>query len=376
MTQTPVRTGHWAAQRERGSEALLSLSVWLSRHCPRALLHLCTGVVVSYFYLTSAQARRCIGRYQQRLKAHEPGVKLPARFAVWRQFLAFGMAIVDRFGVWQGRIAYEDLDVEDPDGVYDDIRASSSQVESASMNASRSDTPSSETPSSETPSMNASRSNAPSSEPPSTDTFTTETPPGESASSASGARPKGQLMVCSHVGNIEICRALAQHNRGFVLNILVHSRHTEKFNRALRQAGASDIRLIQVTDLDLDLMMRLHERLDAGEWLAIAADRVPVRGEKTVPVNFLGNEALLPQGPWLLAGLLGVPINLVFCTWQSGRYRLRLEKFSEAPHWSRSERNQAVAALAQRFADRLALVCREVPLQWFNFYDFWGDDAH
>ena len=54
----------------------------------------------------------------------------------------------------------------------------------------------------------------------------------------------GQLLVCSHLGNVEICRALVSHNEGFVLNVFVHSKHVERFNRALRQAGASEIRLI------------------------------------------------------------------------------------------------------------------------------------
>jgi len=70
------------------------------------------------------------------------------------------------------------------------------------------------------------------------------------------------------------------------------------------------------------------------------------------------------------------PVNLVFCSRHGERYRLRLERFSEAPRWSRAERSAMVASLAQRFAHRLAEECRQVPLQWFNFYDFWaqGDD--
>lgn len=305
---------HWSRQQERGTQALLSFSVWLSRRCPRWMLVPVIHVVVGYFYITARSARRNIRRYQRRLRAQCPAVELPRRAAVWRQFLAFGQAIVDRFAVWQGRIGYEDLSVEDPHGVYADIRRSALR------------------------------------------------------------QAQGQMMVCSHLGNIEICRALVSHNEGFVLNVLVHSRHAEKFNRALQQAGASDIRLIQVVDLDMPLMMQLQERIRAGEWLAIAADRTPVRGEKTVEVDFLGEKACLPQGPWLLAGLLGLPVNLVFCVRSETGYRLLLERFSDVPRWSRAERQQTVRSLAQRFALRLGEVCRDAPLQWFNFYDFWADE--
>ncbi|MDO5102365.1 MAG: glycosyl transferase family 2 [Lautropia sp.] len=304
---------HWASQQERGSEWLLSFSVWLTRHLPAWLLRGVIRVVVAYFFATSARQRGHVRRYQQRLKRARPATRLPAHQPIWQQFLAFGHAIVDRFAVWQGKIQYQDLKVEDPNGLYEDIQSSSQK----------------------------------------------------------GRR--GQILVCSHLGNVEICRALVDHNQGFLLNILVHSHHAEKFNRALIRSGASDIRMIQVTDLDLPLMMALQQRIDAGEWIAIAGDRTPVRGDKTVAVNFLGHPAPFPQGPWLLAGLLKAPLNLVFCSRIDGQYRLRLERFSEPPVWSRQNREALIESLAQRFADRLAEECEKAPLQWFNFYDFWMD---
>jgi predicted LPLAT superfamily acyltransferase len=59
-------------------------------------------------------------------------------------------------------------------------------------------------------------------------------------------------------------------------------------------------------------MLQLHERLERGEWLAIAGDRVPLHGGRSVTVDFLGHPAF-PQGPWLLAGLLKCPVNLLMC---------------------------------------------------------------
>ena len=54
-----------------------------------------------------------------------------------------------------------------------------------------------------------------------------------------------------------------------------------------------------------------------------------------------------------------------------------LEKmsFSAVPDGRKQARAATVAALAQSFAHRLAAECAVVPLQWFNFYDFWGDEA-
>lgn len=306
---------HWARQQERGSAFFLQLTAWLVKHSPSWLLAVCARVVVAYFFITSPTQRQHIRAYQRRLRQTFPLVVLPRTLPVWRQFLAFAHAITDRFAVWQNAIHYADLRVDDADGVYEDIQLSAQQQQA------------------------------------------------------------GAILVCSHLGNVEICRALVNHHPKFVLNVLVYSAHARAFNQAMQSAGADGMNLIQVTDLDATLMLDLQRRLARGEWLAIAADRVPVRGEKTVSASFLGDVAEFPQGPWLMAGLLRAPLITVFCHRQQGHYNLHLRRFAAAPQWQRHTRSTVVAALAQRFANVLATECARVPLQWFNFYDFWNDDG-
>ncbi|RML85666.1 hypothetical protein APX70_03415, partial [Pseudomonas syringae pv. maculicola] len=76
--------------------------------------------------------------------------------------------------------------------------------------------------------------------------------------------------------------------------------------------------------------MQLSQRLDEGEWLAIAGDRVALHGGRNVRVDFLGQPATFPQGPWLLAGLLKCPVNLFFCLKGPKGYRVILEPFADA----------------------------------------------
>ena len=40
----------------------------------------------------------------------------------------------------------------------------------------------------------------------------------------------------------------------------------------------------------------------------------------------------------------------------------------------RQQRAQAVLALIQRYAGRLEHYTRIAPYNWFNFYDFWGNE--
>lgn len=186
---------------------------------------------------------------------------------------------------------------------------------------------------------------------------------------------RGQILVGSHLGNLEVCRALVERGGQLTLNVLVHTRHAEAFNRILAQAGASRLRLIQVSELDAAIMLQLNERIERGEWLAIAGDRVPVRGSRIVDVDFLGAPAAFPQGPWLLAALLKCPVNVLFCTKIDGRYRITMERLADRVDLARGRRDEGVRQWAQRYADRLARECRDAPQQWFNFYPFWSRHA-
>ena len=185
---------------------------------------------------------------------------------------------------------------------------------------------------------------------------------------------RGQMLVGAHLGNLEVCRALAELGEKVTMNVLVHTKHAEQFNRLLGEAGASHLRLIQVSELNPAVMLQLNQRLENGEWLAIAGDRVPLQGGRQVRVDFLGQPAAFPQGQWLLAGLLKCPVNLMFCLKREGRYRVILEPFAEAVVWRRSDRDQVIAHWAGRYAERLGHYCLQAPQQWFNFYPFWKTD--
>jgi predicted LPLAT superfamily acyltransferase len=186
---------------------------------------------------------------------------------------------------------------------------------------------------------------------------------------------RGMLVIGSHLGNLEVCRALATLNNRVRLNVLVHTKHAASFNRILKMAGARDVELVQVTEMNPAIALDLKDRIDRGEWVVIAGDRVPVHGGRTVDVQFFGGVAPLPIGPYVLAALLGSPVLLLFCLRHLGRNHVYFEPFAERIHWRRSERDAALASLAQRYAQRLEHYLRIAPLQWFNFYPFWREET-
>jgi predicted LPLAT superfamily acyltransferase len=184
---------------------------------------------------------------------------------------------------------------------------------------------------------------------------------------------RGALIIGSHLGNLEVCRALACLGRRVRLNVLVHTRHAAYFTRVLEMAGASRFELLQVSDFGAATALMLKQRIDGGEWVVIAGDRVPVHGGRTTDVCFLGGIAPFPVGPYVLAALLECPVHLLFCLRRAGHNHVYFEPFAERISLPRPHREAALAAQAQRFADRLAHYVRLEPLQWFNFYPFWRD---
>ncbi len=191
---------------------------------------------------------------------------------------------------------------------------------------------------------------------------------------------EGALIVASHLGNLEICRALADFQQKVRLNILVHTKHTEKFNRLLSSVDkAHHVTLIQVTEINPAIAIQLFEKVQAGEFVVLVGDRVPVGSpRRTVTLPFMGKPASFPQGPYLLAHLLKCPVYTLFCFRKGdGCYHIYFEKLLEKIRLpsDRLLRQQAVERYARHYVKRLETYCLQAPLQWFNFYHFWQDDG-
>lgn len=307
MTEPMADATHWAARRERGSFLGLKFTAWLVRLLGRRPVAPVIYLIVSYFFLTGRRVRGHVADYQRRLATWSGRADLFPRGAVFAQYMAFGDCLLDRFDVWRGALRLHSVSMDDPDGVRDALLG--------------------------------------------------------------GGR--GQILVCTHLGNLDVCRAMAEIGEGVALNVLMHLPRAAHFNRLLGESGDTRLRLMHVGDLDTSAMLDLAERLDRGEWLAIAGDRVAEHGARSTYVSFLGAPAPFPQGPWLMAAMLRARTNLVCCLKRDGRYRIHLRRFDDAAGWDRRRRDEHVSAAAARYADWLAERCLEAPLQWFNFHPYW-----
>lgn len=309
------RSQHWAQQQEvKGLYGMrLMLRVW--QLLGRRAFTLLLWPVIAVYWLTARPARQASQQWIARVSETlaQRQQPKPARLNSFFHFLRFGNAMLDKVASWQGELRL-----------------------------------------------------------------------GRDVVFAPGARekldlsvPEGKLLLASHLGDVEACRALAQLDGGKTINALVFSDNAQRFKQIMQEmAPQAGLNLIPVTDIGPETAILLKEKIDRGEWVAIVGDRIavdPQRGGswRVVWSDFMGQPAPFPEGPFILASLMRCPVMLIFALRQQQKLHIHCEDFADPLLLPRSERQQALQQTVDRYAQRLEHFALHAPLDWFNFFDFW-----
>lgn len=304
----PAASAHWANRAEIGSVLGIRILFAVRRGLGRWPFLIVLFPVVLYFFLTQAGKRRDSRQYLDRLRAHKGLAGQASRFLVLRHFLAVGEIFLDRLLAW------------DP----------GSKASTFSLH-------------------------------------------GREAVARHLEQGRGVLLIGSHLGNLEAARHMVLSSRKAKLNVLVHTRHNPGFLSLMKRINPeSQTALIEVSEITPATAISLKEKVDAGEVVLIAGDRVPLDGKGIAWAPFLGHDAPWPIGPYVLASLLECPVFLVYCLGGAGAYHLHYEQFAERLVLERSRRREILAECARRYADRLSHWCTVAPLLWSNVYPFWN----
>ena len=301
---------HWSGLQERGGTLGLKILFNAYRTFGRGTFTVLLYPVMTYFYLTSPQARRASKDFLRRVedRLEKEGRRPAKRLSSFKHFIRFGDSILDKTATWAGEVSTDTVHYVDPD-IYKDIVGNE----------------------------------------------------------------RGGIFIGSHLGNLEALRAFGGIVQHMTVNALVFTRHSIKFMEFLERANPKAVEhFIQVDTLGPDSIIQLREKIDAGEWIAMVADRTSVSFEaRAMYCDFLGSPAAFPEGPFILASLLECPVYLLFCLKVEDTYNVHLVSLANPLELPRKTRRADLQVVVERFAHELEALCLEAPYQWFNFFDFW-----
>lgn len=185
----------------------------------------------------------------------------------------------------------------------------------------------------------------------------------------------GGILLMSHLGNWEMAAHLLKRQREN-LRILLYMGIKEKEGversqkEDLLQAGVTIIGVARGESSPLGVVEGVSCLRDGGV-VSLAGDVAWGGGQRQVEVSFLGGRALLPVAPYVLALLSGAPL-LAFFSFRTGRnaYAFDLSEPIVVQSAGRRDRDRAIAAAAQQYADLLAVALRRHPFEWYHFDRF------
>ena len=307
--------GAWYARRERGSAVGMRLLLAVWRVAGRHVAALLLDPVVLYFFLTGRTSRAASRDYLQRLHRFAPHVlgDAPRCRDVFRHFRSFARATIERVGFWDARGR---------------VAVTATGLEHILR-------------------------------------FTRE--------------GQGVLLLGSHLGSFDAMRRLAEESP-VPVTMLMYTDHAENVNRLLRRLepeGERPTRALEIRPGSFAHVLEARKSIDAGEIVAVLADRVaPDEASRARVVDFLGGKALLPEGPFRLAAALRCPVVTMRSLRDAdGVYRVAVEPFVRRLELPPAQRKERLQQVCQEYARHLEAGCLAAPFQWFNFYPYFVDGA-
>jgi predicted LPLAT superfamily acyltransferase len=176
---------------------------------------------------------------------------------------------------------------------------------------------------------------------------------------------KGGVLISAHIGNFEV----AEHFFGeidldlqinLVTTDLEHSDIKNYLQSVTKQSG---IKFIIIKD-DLSHIFEINAALARNELVCFTGDRY-FEGVKSLSENLLGQDAKFPAGPFLIASRLNVPVVFVYVMKEPGLHYHLYAREAKVKH--RDEKG-----LLKAYIESVESMLEKYPLQWFNYFDFWG----
>lgn len=307
----PGSNPNWADEPERSNALALRVMSWIAIACGRRAARAVLCLIAGYFVLFAPRQREASRRYLKRVLGRDANWR-----DGFRHVFSFAATVLDRVYFLRDRTAWLDLRVQGTEHV--------------------------------------------------------------DACLASG---RGAFLMGAHIGSFEALRITGRDRPDLNITMLMYPDNARKINAALQALAPGA--LPQIIALGRpESMLAVRDRLDAGGLIGVLADRTlpsaDTQRSNIVWLPFLGQPAPFADGPFRLAELLRQKIVFMVGLYAGGpTYDVRFEPLADFSERLRDPvaREQRVQAAMRAYVAKLEALCHEQPYNWFNFHDFWHEDA-
>jgi predicted LPLAT superfamily acyltransferase len=176
---------------------------------------------------------------------------------------------------------------------------------------------------------------------------------------------KGGVLISAHIGNFEIAEHFfSELDVNFQINLVTTDLEHSTIKKYLESITEKPtINFILISN-DMSHIFEINSALARNELVCFTGDRY-FEGVKALSENLLGEEALFPSGPFLIASRLKVPVVFVFVMKEPNLHYHLYTIEAKVKH--RDEKG-----LLREYTQSLESMIKKYPLQWFNYFDFWN----
>ena len=184
----------------------------------------------------------------------------------------------------------------------------------------------------------------------------------------------GGLLISAHIGNFEMAGYMLERLKTTV-NIIMFDAEIAKIKDYLNTITSRNYNVIALKE-DNSHICEINNAFRKKQIVCIHGDRY-IKGNKTMAVDFLGEKAYFPIGPFYLAMKFNVPVSFVFAMKETKKH---YHFYATPPKYYQQQgiqvkRDQTIHTIIKDYIYQMEKIIRKYPSQWFNFYNFWETDA-
>ena len=177
----------------------------------------------------------------------------------------------------------------------------------------------------------------------------------------------GSFFITSHLGNAEILRSLLALPNTNRANVFMQTDACKIFNGFLKNLEVeTNIEVFSVENIEAETAITISERLNNGEIVLMAGDRVSAQNEKAVYIRkFFGREMEFPVGTLRFALLMDVPIYFVLCVKEKQKNKVVIKSFEPIS----TKKAEKLEELKDAYVSFLEENTKKYPYQFYNFFN-------